>query len=306
MASASKTKVASESTSSQQVTIEELEDRKALHVPGRSGVWDLVQWKTDQAEEPRIYDLDLARRLKYSKVYNIRKLIGRLAEEGKINPFIKITTVLRRGDKVELQEFWLSEADALKVAARSETDGADAILDEMIQVYMLARRGLLPQQSVDPALLSNFLVKLERLEASNQEIQVEYRQGMIDLARQNQNLQAQIIQLQNSHESGVIGARLAKTEINSPLSDYARIMARVDLSQGFRAHCSRAHIDLRDELEYPAGQGSDWRYLPREKFGKAQRVIRKMLSKAIKALNAIQAAETKKASSRQSSFKYDN
>jgi hypothetical protein len=83
-------------------------------------------------------------------------------------------------------------------------------------------------------------------------------------------------------------------------------MARIDLSEGFRAHCSRAHIELRDELEHPAGLGADWRYLSREKFGKAQRIVRKMLSRAIRSLNAMHTTESKKAAGRQSSFHYNN
>lgn len=294
---------APESSTNEHVTVEVLDDRKVVHVHSEHGpIWDLTQWKQDTTEEPRVSVASLSKRVAQSPK-KLRQTARGLIDEN-FAPFERYSE--STGRTPGFLELYLNEAEALYLCTKLRTAPAKAITWEMIRVYMKARRGLLPQQSIDPVQLSNALLKLDRLEASNRELQAEHRQGMIDLARQNQNLQAQIIQLQNSHESGVIGARLAKTEINSPLSDYARIMARVDLTQGFRAHCSRAHVELRDELEYPAGQGADWRYLPREKFGKAQRIVRKMLSRAIKALNAIQATESKKASARQSSFKYDN
>lgn len=57
---------------------------------------------------------------------------------------------LRRGvhrDQV-VNEYWLTEAQALKVIAKSDTAIADTILDEVIGVFIAVRRGMLaaPQQ----------------------------------------------------------------------------------------------------------------------------------------------------------------
>ena len=87
---------------------------------------------TDQV---RIRDLDLAERLGYAKRHNIRDLIRRLIEEGKLRDVHDVRTVRtskmpRNGgtrEYVEI-EYHLTREQALKVAARSETDVADALL----------------------------------------------------------------------------------------------------------------------------------------------------------------------------------
>jgi hypothetical protein len=43
--------------------------------------------------------------------------------------------------------YHLTEAQALKVAAKSETEPADKLLDEIIRVFLLAKEGKLPGQS---------------------------------------------------------------------------------------------------------------------------------------------------------------
>jgi hypothetical protein len=57
------------------------------------------------------------------------------------------------------KEFWLTEGEALFIATRSEAKGAIAITREMIRVFMLARRGLLPLQVVPPEV-TNALMQL--------------------------------------------------------------------------------------------------------------------------------------------------
>ncbi len=299
MAQTKKQNYANESTDPQ-VRVEILGDRTLVHV-GNLG--ELTRFNEDPTKEPRMSVADVARRVNRPAI-EVRRAAREWKERSEnFNPFEVWANGIGKG--TDFTELYLSRIELLFLITKLRGEVPEKITWDMARTYELAMDGLLGPR-IDPVQLSNVLTKLDRLEVRNQEIQIETRQGLMDLARQNQNLQAQIIQLQNSHESGVIGARLAKTEINSPLADYARIMARVDLLQGFRAHCSRAHVELRDELEYPAGQGADWRYLSREKFGKAQRIVRKMLSRAIKALNAIQVVESKKAAARQSSFKYNN
>ena len=51
--------------------------------------------------------------------------------------------------EVSVNEYWLTEAQLLKVVARSETAIAETILDEMIQVYMAVRRHLATSVSVE-------------------------------------------------------------------------------------------------------------------------------------------------------------
>ena len=115
--------------------------------------FEVEGWPLARAEGsvvPLIRDLDLAERLGYERPRDIRKLIKRMVDDGKIAGVSMRATVariqLRPGVERDqtVDEFWLTEAQALKVAARSETEPADALLDEMIRVFMLARRGQLP------------------------------------------------------------------------------------------------------------------------------------------------------------------
>lgn len=123
-------------------------------------------------DEPRVRDLDLAERLGYVRPRKIRDLIRQLIEDGKLLGVLRRPTAGRtkmagknadgtpRFETVEVDEFWLTEGQALKVIAKSETDVADALLDEMIEVFRLAIRGLLTPAQASGAgdRLSQFLL----------------------------------------------------------------------------------------------------------------------------------------------------
>jgi hypothetical protein len=94
-----------------------------------------------QGDEPRVRDLDLAARLGFSRSRTIRDLIERLVRDGKLSNVEVCRTVQQTSGGRPGREFWLTEAQALKVVAKSETDKADAILDEVIAVYLAWRRG---------------------------------------------------------------------------------------------------------------------------------------------------------------------
>jgi len=114
----------------------------------RVGAWELTVWVGRGDEEPRIRDLDLGERLGYANPIDIRKLIRRLEDEKKLKDLVVFATVAKTSGGRPGREYWLTEAQALKVVAKSETSIADALLDEVIRVYMLARRGLLPQPGI--------------------------------------------------------------------------------------------------------------------------------------------------------------
>lgn len=112
----------------------------------RAGSWTLTSWVSAGGDEPRIRDIELGERLGFDRPRDIRKLVERLLSDGKLNDSSVRATVARTHIGVaerNVTEYWLSEAAVLKVVAKSETKVADALLDEMIRVYMLARRGLL-------------------------------------------------------------------------------------------------------------------------------------------------------------------
>lgn len=127
--------------------------------------------------EPRIRDIELAERLGFGRPRDIRSLIASLARAGKLNDVAvrdaAARTQMPTGTyrEVAVREYWLTEAQALKVCAKSETTKADALLDEVIRVFVAVRRGTLgnPLSALsDPAtlrrLLGDYAERVERLE----------------------------------------------------------------------------------------------------------------------------------------------
>jgi hypothetical protein len=122
----------------------------------RVGAWEFTVWERLGDAEPRIRDLDAAKRLGFARPTKIRELIRRVWSGEKLNEVHQIPTVGRWPGQVAARtvcEFWLTEAQLLKLCARSETPIADAILDDMIRVYMAVRRGLLVQPAADRVVL---------------------------------------------------------------------------------------------------------------------------------------------------------
>lgn len=103
--------------------------------------------------EPRIRDLELGKRLGYARPRRIRDMIARLGRDGKLNDINRCPAVGRRDDGMpspHVVEYWLTEKQALKVIAKSDTATADAILDEVIDIFVAYRRGrLLPRLLAD-------------------------------------------------------------------------------------------------------------------------------------------------------------
>ncbi len=111
------------------------------------GAWSLVV-DAEGESEPRVRDLDAAERLGFSRPRDIRKLIERIWPENR-RPNCRATVARQPvgpGGKgvreFTVNEYWLTEAELLKLIARCETPIAEAILDDMIRVYLAVRRHL--------------------------------------------------------------------------------------------------------------------------------------------------------------------
>jgi len=100
-------------------------------------------------DEPTIQDLDLAKRLGYERPRAIRDLIKRLLREKKLNEINICRTVEQTpGESGRPSEvFYLDEFASLKVTVKSEAAKADEITDEIIQVFIDARKGVKPADS---------------------------------------------------------------------------------------------------------------------------------------------------------------
>lgn len=107
--------------------------------------WQVAVEGVGDAEE-KIRDLDLGEKLGYARPRDIRKLIERLMKEGRL-PGVYVRAIWRAREmpnggtrQEEVQEYWLNERQALKVIAKSETDIADKILDQVNDVFIQVRR----------------------------------------------------------------------------------------------------------------------------------------------------------------------
>lgn len=124
------------------------------------GAWSFMVPENNQ--EPMIRDLDAAERLEFAQPRQIRELIERIWPENK-RPINRRTVRRWTAGKgaqreEEVSEYWLTEAQLLKVCARARTQPAEAVLDDMIRVYMTVRRGLLLEVTSGAA---DRLLKLE-------------------------------------------------------------------------------------------------------------------------------------------------
>lgn len=109
--------------------------------------WEFSVWEDWPDGEPRIRDTDAAARLSFSRPRDIRPLIERTWPENK-RPNCR-DTVSRQSTgngasrEYTVTEYWLTEAELLKLCARARTEVAESILDEMIATYIAVRRHLL-------------------------------------------------------------------------------------------------------------------------------------------------------------------
>ena len=117
-----------------------------------SEIVDVMGWQLtvfDDDSDPLIRDIDLAVRLGYERPRDIRQLIERLIRAGNLKD-IRMRGAVQRIDlgqnrfrDDEVEEYWLTQKQALKVIMRSDAAMADAIQDEIIDVYVAYRQGLL-------------------------------------------------------------------------------------------------------------------------------------------------------------------
>jgi len=110
--------------------------------------WHLVV-RGELDEEPTIEDEELAQKLGMSRARDIRKLIERLRAGGLLKDSELRATVARQelggrgGHRKPVTRYRLTESGTLKVVARSDTKVANAILGQVVDVFVAYRRGLL-------------------------------------------------------------------------------------------------------------------------------------------------------------------
>jgi hypothetical protein len=140
------------------------------------------------AGEHTIRDLDWAERLKYDRPRNIRNLIKRMAEAGKLGQVVCFTVEQTPGSAGgrPATEYYLTKAQALKVAAKSETAFADELLDQMIQVFLVATGHAPAIAPAEPRLSGG---------DSEDDKLIAVIETQLQLARANQRMKAELAQM---------------------------------------------------------------------------------------------------------------
>lgn len=213
----------------------------------------------DGDSEPRMRDVDLGTRLRFTRPRDVRALIERLVAAGKLNDVHHCDTVSRRPGQVAarpVREYWLTEAQALKVAARSETDVADALLDEMIRVYMLARRGLLPAQQggLDAAAVVQIVA-----------------QATGPLAEQLRDLKTALTQ----RAEGMISAHQA-VELGRQIGIVARTLVDLGDYKNMKAARAAVHQQVMAAAEWGGTGRARWA-MPASRYAAAMAALRALL-----------------------------
>lgn len=99
-----------------------------------------------QNGEPTIQDLDLAKRLGYENTYNIRTLIKKMLERGQLKDGQVFCVAQKTSDQGGRPgvAYYLGEFASLKVTTQAGTAKSDEITDEIINVFIDARKGVKP------------------------------------------------------------------------------------------------------------------------------------------------------------------
>lgn len=127
-----------------------------------------LEFRSDDGE-PRIRDLDLAERLGYAKPRDIRWLIEKFSNDINISGAPRQTGF---GTGRPGVEYWLTEAQALFIVAKSETPMATAILKLIIDAFIAVREQLrrdehalktIPRRLIEALLLPKPAEEWERM-----------------------------------------------------------------------------------------------------------------------------------------------
>jgi hypothetical protein len=183
--------------------------------------WPLVL--VNGSPEPRILDIELAKKLGYAHPADIRKLIRRLMDEGILNESEVFATVAKtsmRGGR-PAKEYWLTEEQAILVTTQSKTETAITQLKTMVHVFRLAAHGQLPGQTQAQSLGADAVRALleEHLLAFKAEMAIRDRERAIR-DREIDDLKAVMIEIRNGDL-----ATATETEQDAIRSDIRKLSA---------------------------------------------------------------------------------
>jgi hypothetical protein len=108
----------------------------------------------DGDEDPRVQDLRLAEILGLGRLRDVRQLIERNREDLEEYASLRCRTAVigaGKGALHEVQEYWLTEGQALRICSLSKTKNAKRATKVIIDVFIAWRRGKLPPRDGEAA-----------------------------------------------------------------------------------------------------------------------------------------------------------
>lgn len=225
----------------------------------RVGDWTLTAWERENSE-PRVSDAVVMERIGYpSGARKFRQRIRDLAaKDPQFKPLanrterVRFTADGRTRGAVTVEEYLLTEEEALYLISQIDTPEARALTHTMIRVFRLAVRGLLV-----PVAPHDRVAALEAVAAKQS---------------------VQIATLERELASGVIGFEVAEESISKPLRRIASL--RSHDTKSYRAELRR-YANLLSHYLGHVGRGSKWAMLPRNLLGVAQRHISAWMDESI-------------------------
>jgi hypothetical protein len=241
--------------------------------------------RVDEDDTPRIRDLDLAVSLGYEHPANIRKIIRGQAVGKKLNDSdIFSVTEFNSGRGRPAVTYWLTEEQALFVMAKSGTAKANAMLGQVIRVFVAARKGLLPQQQPQPIIDYDALAKA--VVEANMAVMVP----MIVRATRDA-LAAQSVALHRDPDPSVPKSYLASIKESIHFAACYRVSSGA--SPSMKSAKAKVESDLRSHLKW-FGRGAQLKTMPTDlaiqalNYAKVLLADERQRAKAIEETQAIQ------------------
>lgn len=241
--------------------------------------WELVKFEGE--DEPRILDTDLGQRLEYGRERNIRKMIKKLHEDGKLPGVLRALrrerTQMPTGGvrETEVEAYYLDERNALRVIRHCDTEKADSVMEEVISVYLKVKRaaqviGVTPMQLAEA--LEPLVLKLK-----------ENGIALDRLAATNSDTCLRVMRLEAAQVGPGIINKHQREHIKTTIDKIASMRAIVERSS-HQSSRMRVENELRNAINFPRTIGGAWRYLPLNRLGDTNSMLARMEKEAEKRL----------------------
>ena len=191
-----------------------------------------------------------------------------------------------------VQEYYLTEPEALLVISRSETEVATAIMQEVIDVYVAVRRGFLSGHSPDQIIEAVSRRLEEKLSEKLGQVSEQLTAYRADAKSSETNLGIRLDHIER-HKHGLMGMEDAR-ELRRQMTEVAHQREALGEVGKFLSIYRSVDDTIRREVGYPNEKGAKWELCDVERGTRAFSRIG-MMSHTISAALAKKRAADKKA-----------